>query len=261
MKVQIASDLHFEFHRDLGKSYIGRIDPSGVDVLILAGDIAMSRNLVTSLGFICKCYADSKVIYVHGNHEYYMSYREECHINTKAAEAQNPNLIWLHHDLVEIDGIRFLGTPLWFRDHPDNYAWAPMMNDFRTIERFESWVYNDNQEAIDFLEENLCEGDFVITHHLPTEWSIANRYKDSGLNRFFVCDMKDLILDRAPAFWVHGHTHDACDYNVAPHGNKKTITRVICNPMGYPREQTSYNHKLVIETAPEFTASDIDGNH
>jgi hypothetical protein len=30
---------------------------------------------------------------------------------------------------------------------------------------------------------------------------------------------------RAPALWIHGHTHDSFDYLVGP-------TRIVCNPKG-----------------------------
>ena len=43
-----------------------------------------------------------------------------------------------------------------------------------------------------------------------------------------------LIEERQPALWVHGHTHDSCDYRV---GN----TRVICNPRGYENENGAFD--------------------
>ena len=35
--------------------------------------------------------------------------------------------------------------------------------------------------------------------------------------------------DLQPKLWIHGHTHDRCDYAI---GN----TRVVANPLGYPTE-------------------------
>ena len=37
--------------------------------------------------------------------------------------------------------------------------------------------------------------------------------------------------------WVHGHTHDEFDYKIG-------ITRVVCNPRGYPKEKSNWHFKL-----------------
>jgi len=44
MRLQIMSDLHFEMHADGGAGLICELDPTGVDVLVLAGDITMARH-------------------------------------------------------------------------------------------------------------------------------------------------------------------------------------------------------------------------
>ena len=49
------------------------------------------------------------------------------------------------------------------------------------------------------------------------------------LNPFFVCDCEEIMKRREPAIWIHGHTHVAFDYFLGR-------TRVICNPIGYPRQ-------------------------
>lgn len=69
----------------------------------------------------------------------------------------------------------------------------------------------------------------MVTHHLPSHRSTAARFVRSPLNRFFVCDVEPLIVDRQPRLWVHGHTHAAMDYRIG-------ATRVVCNPLGYPGE-------------------------
>jgi len=44
MKLQIMSDLHLEMHADRGVEFIRHLDPTGVEVLVLAGDITMARH-------------------------------------------------------------------------------------------------------------------------------------------------------------------------------------------------------------------------
>ena len=44
MIVQLLSDLHLEMHRDDGRSFLASLDPSGVDLLIVAGDVHSGRH-------------------------------------------------------------------------------------------------------------------------------------------------------------------------------------------------------------------------
>ena len=40
----MSAVLHFEMHADGGAELIRELDPTGVDVLVLAGDITMARH-------------------------------------------------------------------------------------------------------------------------------------------------------------------------------------------------------------------------
>jgi Icc-related predicted phosphoesterase len=77
--------------------------------------------------------------------------------------------------------------------------------------------------------EQLFDGPtVVISHHLPALKSIAPRYANDALNPAFASRLEDVIERYRPALWIHGHTHDPCDYELFQ-------TRVVCNP-GYPGE-------------------------
>ncbi len=67
MKLQIMSDLHLEFYKDRGKSFLESLDLTDIDVLILAGDIATRGLIESTLNWFAKNY--KQVVYVHGNHE------------------------------------------------------------------------------------------------------------------------------------------------------------------------------------------------
>ena len=74
MKLQIMSDLHLEMHADGGAELIRDLDPTGVDVLVLAGDITMARhyeNLESPFKALAQKYRH--ILYIPGNHEYYKS--------------------------------------------------------------------------------------------------------------------------------------------------------------------------------------------
>jgi hypothetical protein len=175
---------------------------------------------------LCTRYRKSKVIYVHGNHEFYGSGRARVLAATAEAAKRNRNLVWLDCAHVELDGRRFLGAPLWFRDDARARPLQHEMSDFMEIRRFQSWVYVENERAITFLEDNVGPEDIVITHHLPSQRCVGDRYVGHPLNPFFVCDMEPLIEERRPKIWLHGHTHESVRTRVG-------ATQIVCNPFGY----------------------------
>jgi len=65
-RIQVLSDVHTEFYRDEGESFIAGLDPSGVDVLVLAGDIGVAAGTKRSLEKFCARYAEATVLFVPG---------------------------------------------------------------------------------------------------------------------------------------------------------------------------------------------------
>lgn len=239
MKIQLLSDLHLEFHQDGGRAFIDSLDPTGVDVLILAGDICLGHSLEFVLGRFCEKYP--VVVFVLGNHEYYKSNREDVRAEIGEAVLQNDGLYWLDNSSFEMDGVRFVGGTMWFREAPS--APKEAMNDFVLIEDFESWVYQENADCIEQLKRFIEPGSVVVTHYLPSYRSVHPKYAGSNLNAFFVCDVEqELLVGKEPALWLHGHTHESMDYRVGK-------TRVVCNPFGYLRreENRACNERLIIE--------------
>jgi Icc-related predicted phosphoesterase len=249
MLLQIASDLHFEFYdaRQDIYDFVSNLshgpDPYKLtitkpDVLILAGDTATKGSLPIALEILSDYYPE--IIYVLGNHEFYHSSIKDVREIVSNIKIKNVHL--LDNDTITIQGQRFVGSTLWFRDDPQNIIYQNSMNDFWIIKDFKHNVYQENLKAIGFLNAEVNENDIVITHHVPANLSIAPKYKGSTLNRFFTCDMTDLIMERQPKFWIHGHTHNSCDHMM---GN----TRVICNPYGYfdREENEEFQYDLTIE--------------
>lgn len=239
MRIQIMSDLHLEFHRDGGQDFIDSLDPTGVDVLVLAGDICLGEKIPQVMHHFCGRYP--QVVYVLGNHEYYGSTRERVRRSATRAANKNDNLHWLDNSSAVVNGTLFVGGSLWFRRNDRAPKWA--LNDFRMIKNFESWVYQENVECIEALDKLIEPGCVVVTHHLPSERSVARPYKDSPLNPFFVCDVhQQLVKPREADFWFHGHTHSSMNYEVGH-------TRVICNPFGYLGSEVNhfFDDRLVVE--------------
>lgn len=245
MKLQIMSDLHLEHHKDDGKSLIASLPERKDTTLILAGDITSLQSADYArehLEALTEKY--KRVLMVPGNHEFYGTNPVDAWNTLLIIGQQVQNLTVLTSNLpVEFEGKRFLGDTLWFKDNPTTQRWHKrQMNDFSVIKQFEPWVFHSCDQTIRDFEKHLKKDDILITHHLPSPRSVHPKWAADDLNRFFVCDIEQLIIDREPALAVHGHTHDKADYMIGP-------TRVLCNPMGYPRESTRghFDEALIIE--------------
>ena len=227
MKIQLISDVHCEFHDDRGRRFASQLPLDGTDVLVIAGDFGTAETLHDPLKQLCSRVAH--VVYVAGNHEYYHSNRGVVNRALQKISKRCDNFHWLDNSSVEIGGQRFIGATMWFPNDPLNVAYESQSTDFRAIQGFKNWVYKENDKTQMYLTTQIQEGDVAVTHHLPCWKSIAEKFRGSELNRFYVCDMSNVILDKKPALWLHGHTHESCDYLVGD-------TRIICNPYGYANE-------------------------
>lgn len=243
MKLHVMSDLHLEMRS--WKQFVQQMLPGG-DILVLAGDISYLRWIDQALPvFEAICARYDWVYYVLGNHEYYKSSVNSAHAVLDVVASKIPNLVVLKPGVISNLEIgpekkRILGGTMWFRDDPMNIMYEDQLNDFYQIEGFKPWVYEENKRTLDFLQKEVKEGDIVVTHHMPTPQSVPTRFRGGTLDRFFLCDVSDIIGEKQPALWVHGHSHDACDYMAGK-------TRVYANPLGYPSEKANPNWKQLIE--------------
>lgn len=235
MDILLLSDLHFEMRRHNVDQFFSKLTASA-DVLVLAGDVCAGWQIPTILGAFCHRF--DRVLYVHGNHEFYGSDRDKVLGFTKQAVQENPNLSWLDCNSVQIDGRWFHGAPMWFKEAPLAPKWQ--MNDFTEIQAFESWVYAENSRAVRYLSDHVEVGDVVVTHYLPSTKSHHPKYaRFRVLDPFFITDVEGLIQVSQPALWLHGHTHASLDYAIGD-------TRVVSNPHGYGRENDEFDYSKVI---------------
>ena len=124
------------------------------------------------------------------------------------------------------------------------------MNDFRQI-RTENYrrirpadLVEQSVKTRDWLRVRLAlphDGPtVVITHHAPTLRSLqGNPHAGGHMDAAYANRWEDLMGGDQVALWVHGNSHTAVDYDVAG-------TRVVCNPRGYPGEDTGFNASLVL---------------
>ncbi len=239
MRIRILSDLHLECFKD------GRDLPdSPVDATILAGDIHMGTQGLT---WAAEHLADTPVIYVPGNHEYYGHSMPSLRSELKS-EAKRLGIHLLDNDSVDIGGVRFLGTTLWtdfqlYADQPDHdpaltYAHAiAVMHDFQNVEQPEGDLFTPQESvrlhnaAVEWLDSQLAQPfsgpRIVISHHAPLPECIPAVYQGDALSPAFASRLSRL-MGKAEV-WVHGHVHEAIDRVFEG-------TRVVANPGGYPHE-------------------------
>lgn len=235
MKIQIASDLHLEFLRNLDPKE-RLIEPAeGADVLILAGDIASGSKAIS----LFKDWPTT-VIYIAGNHEYYGRGVEETQKGIRK-DAAAAGIHYLENQSVVIDGVRFLGATHWtdYRLNKEmtqsqqmEYASARLNDHRRIYYKDEIFTTRDalaiHEESRAWLKSELdkpFEGKtVVVTHHGPHPLSTHPRYANDPLNAAFVSDLSELLP--GADLWIHGHVHDSFDYMVGR-------CRVMANPAGY----------------------------
>lgn len=247
MRVHVMSDIHFEhMRREFGEGFFKqheellKRDPA--DVLVLAGDICQigrhERFWEAKVAQLISPY--KKAIYVPGNHEYYgYSFLEGDRFFEQIDQSPNfSNLIQLDHGPFEYGGHRFIGNTMWFPDTGEDRWTKRMMSDFSVIgtgaSPFEPEVYQRHEQFKLKVMANLRAGDVVVTHHSPLPQSIHPQFAGSPINPFFMADMSAYLHEGTlPRLWIHGHTHNAFDYEYQV-GQAKM--RVYCNPHGYPFE-------------------------
>lgn len=243
MRIHLLSDLHLEFEPFTSA-------PVDADVVILAGDIDVKARGIAW----ARATFDCPVLYVLGNHEYYNGHLQRTLEKMRAASDDHVRV--LDRDTVEIGGVRFLGATMWTDfAATGNAPLAALsaqnsMNDFRQI-RTDNYrrirpsdLIDESVRTRDWLRTELAKpfagSTIVVTHHAPTLHSLLeNPHAGTHLDAAYANRWEDLMGSDRVALWVHGHSHVAVDYEVDG-------TRVVCNPRGYPGEETGFDEGLVL---------------
>ncbi len=249
MRLHILSDIHLEFATF-------KPPETDADIIVLAGDI---DNNFRGIVWARENFPSKEIIYVPGNHEYYGTYRAEALIQMRET-ARKHHIHLLDNDVLELEGVRFIGSTLWTDFELFQEATRPVaikqgqefLNDFRVIREDMSSNFtpadsiklhkNSLNWLISKLDERHAEKTVVITHHLPSARSVDEKFKTSLISACFASEL-DYLFGKME-LWIHGHTHSSLDYKV-------NGTRVICNPRGYStnrgQENIDFNPGLVID--------------
>lgn len=253
MRIQVLSDLHADFNREMQAPRL-----ADADAVIVAGDTRHGLGL--GLAYLRRSFPEPvPLIVIAGNHEFYGS-SLEAEFSAGRQTARTLGISLLEEESVEIGGVRVLGTTLW----TDYEFFGPKtrdtalhaarigLNDHRLIAAAPgsrpAFQPEDARErhlaSRRFLETALAAPfngpTVVVTHHLPHEKSVSRRFGANPLTPAFVSDLSDVIETYQPELWIHGHTHTSFDYRVGK-------TRIVCNPHGYGGENPAFDPALVVE--------------
>lgn len=263
MKIRPMSDLHVEFmspevRMALIEEIVTGCDADLIDVLVLAGDIGLVSDGSLALflpALVRRLEAVStRVVYVPGNHEYFGDAYSRLATSRARDMLQNLgdtiayNLSYLHRGQgpATIADQRFIGCTLWYPWNKGVQRYARNLwpdQAYTDDPRGNGWPSFEGAEDAKYLDTKVTADDVVVTHMLPHKKSVAVAWRGSGTNLMFVHPMGKLIERVSPKLWIHGHTHESCDYVHAG-------TRVVCNPYGYWGCDTNprFDPRLTIET-------------
>jgi len=253
VRIRVLSDLHLEFQA-------WNPPDAEADIIVLAGDIhSGARGVEWARGQ----FPLVPILYVPGNHEFYGRDMQQT-LSDLQKSGRRFGVDVLDGRGVVIGGVRFLGATLWtdFALHgadPQSLRRAMSdakygMSDFSIIRNGTHGLFRPEHarqmhlEQVRWIRERLADEfrgpTVLVTHHLPHPRSIHPKYRGSALNPSFASDLSH-FMGSPIALWVHGHTHESCDYI-------EEGTRVVCNPRGYgPFElNASFDPILTIEVGP-----------
>lgn len=260
MKIRLLSDVHHE----MGAYHIEELPDDKNTILVLAGDIGMLEKPYTYQPFLEDASSQFKhVIYIPGNHEFYKGSFPWSIETGLEVLADLPNVTFGDRYVKQIDDVAFVCATLWSDfeggDPLSMFDCHRMMNDYRLIRtgldadagysrKLEPVdTYKRHGKTVEWLfgavQEELGKGlkVFVVTHHLPSAWSVPEQFRFDNCNGAYYSALDDKIESSGISVWVHGHTHSSSDYKIGD-------TRIVCNPVGYPGERNpKHDPRLVIE--------------
>lgn len=235
-KIYAISDIHSEFYTMHNIDKLLSILPKvNAKYCVLAGDIGNVTECPDKLRKVLQFFKERHkyVIYVPGNHEYYMCGYKKSAVDEKLITiCAEEGVHLLNRGTVVLDGVLFIGATLWSAVDEEGFKGiGDSKHIFKNIVEYLEEFTTDYK----FIKEELfksIELDIpvvVVTHHLPSKRLIHSRYKDDPINKAFYTNLTDILPIHKVNYWFCGHTHE---YNIL----RVLDTFFVCNPMGYPEE-------------------------
>lgn len=269
IQFDLISDIHLDFwveysnnhikHNQTVDKFVGVILPrEPSEVLVIAGDLGhYNKQNFIFLERLKEHYRH--ILLVAGNHDYYLvtkSIKNKYRYNSmrrleemKIIGQQIPGVLFLDGDTIEIDGINFGGTGMWYDfqygidqlnlDMDKIYdSWKSISNDSVLIEGLPRLVESMYREELTKLKNVLYRSDVVVTHISP-DWSkIPLSHINDISNSFYYFNGKELLSNLNKKVWCFGHVHRREDYI-------NEGCRLINASLGYPDENNNIPKKIM----------------
>jgi predicted phosphodiesterase len=238
---QIVSDLHIEYKNNEIPDPLTLITPTS-EILILAGDIGSLYKIKQLQGFLEKlCIHFKTVLYVPGNHEFYMVPNDNSYEPLSIQSLTNrlyylekniQNLYILNQSSVIINNICITGCTLWSKAEVSIPKFIVRINGM-TNQIYENKYLSDLkyiQKMMRYCKSNDLQM-VVVTHHCPSYDVLQNSHKSNDRFVSLYVSNLDYLLDSSYVHtWIAGHTHKNFDY-ITQGG-----TRLVSNQRGKPRD-------------------------
>lgn len=232
IRLGLVSDLHVDHWKHLGVNVLDAIPEGACDILVMAGDFCQVNRNGHQLTPLLRELRDKaeEVVYVPGNHEYYEDHFMATH-NELTSACETVGIYFLSGESPEakIMGTPFIGGSLWFDFEDDEVRQClPNWSDscIEGLHQNAPWFRRKEMEAL----KKATKETVVVTHFLPSYKSVSAQYAGDPYNCLFVTQGAEAIIEeKQPQLWLHGHTHSPSDYLLHR-------TRVVCKPVGYPKE-------------------------
>ena len=252
MKIQYASDLHLELSRNSRWLKNNPLNVTG-NILVLAGDIDYLGTDCTNNPFWSWC-ADNyeQTLIVPGNHEYYGGFDLKDTLSEWHFELRS-NVRYLNNIVVKIGHTCIVLSTLWSNVRTENALVIESgITDFHRIRyggnRFDFVKFNEaHRVSLVFIRNavSLCANDniIVVSHHLPSQILVSDRFKGSKLNDAFSSEQGQWIADSKIAYWIYGHSHTNFPDKIGD-------TKFLSNQLGYVYafpEATDFDKAAYIE--------------
>jgi len=252
MKIAYCSDTHVDYwntelnpaHENCKKKfdiYINTtLKPKPADVLIIAGDIGHFNNQnKVFLQMMKDIY--SEVIITFGNHDMYLisksiqakyKYNSMSRLQEMKEMCSDIGVHVLDGNIIEINGVRFGGTPMWYNlpKQNDIIDWKDLLKDSRLIQNgivriypdysgystrnvvrstFDTQTYYLNQVAnLQRISEQKC--DIFVSHVCPViipDFIKERNFNTSKYDKFYESNNIELIKRTGAKICIFGHTH------------------------------------------------------
>ena len=296
MKLQLLSDLHLEANPD----FVAQPAP-GADLLVLAGDIGSYQtrpdgSAMTEPDWGLQRFSPLPqyagwpvpVLFVPGNHEYDALDLDEAHARLRST-CDRLGIIWLEREVLELDGVRLVGTTLWSdydalatvglapgsasasgkagpRRDPELHRLKQREKAFRAANFYLSKMAGQragqlfDAEAMRALAlecqgwlhaalQRPFGGPTVVVTHFAPTLHSADPRYGLSPGTAGFCNALDDWLPLAD-LWLHGHLHCPQDIRVGR-------CRIVANPLGYAvkGEQDAFQAQQLIEVPPAKPAA------